>query len=143
MYEFHGHTLKDRIYRIWLAMRQRCSDPKREGFSLYGGRGIRVCETWNNSFTAFKAWADASGYRADLSIDRIDPDGHYEPSNCRWVTPAEQHANRRPCGILVEYRGEVRNLREWSERTGIYYTTLNRRYHKGRRGDSLFAPVQR
>lgn len=82
-----------RIYFTWQNMKARCHNPENHHFKWYGARGIRVCEEWRNSFEAFYDWAMANGYRDDLTIDRIDNDGNYEPSNCRFVTIADQNRN--------------------------------------------------
>lgn len=87
---------KTRLYRIWCGMRNRCSNPNQKNYRLYGGRGIKVCEEWLNSFEAFYTWALNNGYSAKLTIDRKDNDKGYTPENCRWVTQAEQIRNRRP-----------------------------------------------
>lgn len=83
----------------------------------YGGRGIRVCEEWKNSRDAFIEWA-LTGYKRDLSLDRIDTNGDYCPENCRWVTRQEQNENKRD-NILVTYRDETHPLHTWVKRFGL------------------------
>ena len=89
----HGesHAGRTRLYTIWCGMRQRCTNPNREAYGLYGGKGVKVCEEWND-YAAFRDWALANGYADGLSIDRIDPAGDYRPENCRWLTPSENTA---------------------------------------------------
>lgn len=89
----HGMT-NDRIYKIWSTMKARCSNPKSTGYKYYGGKGISVCKDWKDNFLSFYHWSMNSGYTDYLTIDRIDSNKNYEPSNCRWVTMKIQANNR-------------------------------------------------
>lgn len=78
-----------RLYQIWTEMKRRCHAKKRECYKYYGGRGIRVCNEWKNSYPTFKFWAILNGYKDNLTIDRINNDGNYKPGNCQWLTNSE------------------------------------------------------
>lgn len=125
------HGLKGtRLYRIWSNMKSRCYIESVPCYKDYGGRGIKVCAEWLDDFKSFYDWAMVNGYNDDLSIDRIDNDGNYEPGNCRWVTQAVQSNNRRGV-IIVSHNGETHSLKRWAEITGINYSTLMSRYKAG------------
>jgi hypothetical protein len=116
-------------YRIWVQMKDRCSNPKIRNYPKYGGRGITVCERWKDSFESF--YSDM-GPRPSLehSIDRINNDGNYEPGNCRWSTRLEQARNRRN-SFRVTYDGVTMSLQMWSEETGIHWKTMRHRLQRG------------
>lgn len=122
MYYKHGDS-KTKLYRLWKTMRARCNDSSRPHFDRYGGRGIKVCEEWNNDYLSFKEWAMKNGYQEDLTIDRINNDGNYEPDNCRWVSRKEQAYNR--CDSLhFEINGEILDTRDMYDRYHIHIQSL-------------------
>lgn len=116
------------LYAIWLAMRRRCNLKTDKAYKDYGGRGISVCNEWNSSFEIFRDWSICNGYYMDckLTLDRIDNDGNYEPSNCRWVDRVVQANNRRSCRLYT-YNGETHNINEWSVIYGVPYKKLYQR----------------
>lgn len=83
--EYHGMH-DTRIYRAWQNMKTRCNNPNSPKFHNHGGKGVKVCKEWSDSFIAFHKWAMKNGYTDELTLDRINGDGNYEPSNCRWAT---------------------------------------------------------
>ena len=92
---------KSRLHRIWAAMKTRCYNPNSCSYKNYGARGITVCDEWKNDFQSFYEWSMENNYSEKLTIDRINNDGNYEPSNCRWATWKEQAQNRRPKSIYL------------------------------------------
>lgn len=103
MMKKHGDAHNSRLYSVWMNMRRRCNDPKNKNYHSYGGRGIKVCDEWANDYIAFRTWALSNGYkedikesgRNDITIDRIDVNGNYEPGNCRFLTCRENCLNKR------------------------------------------------
>lgn len=108
------------VYHIWQQLHQRCENPKAPSYENYGGRGIKVCERWK-SFDNFVA---DMGIRPDgYSIDRIDNDGNYKPSNCRWATTKQQLNNRRNNRVL-ELNGERKTIAEWADQLGVRWNLI-------------------
>lgn len=89
------HMSKTRLFKIWDAMKDRCYRTRHFYYKHYGGRGIKVCSEWKDSFNTFYHWAIDNGYSDNLTLDRIDVNGNYEPNNCRWITIKEQFSNKR------------------------------------------------
>ena len=125
----HGKT-KTKIYRIWSGMKARCSRPSSFAYKNYGGRGITICKEWLHDFQAFYDWAMAHGYADDLSIDRIDVNGNYEPSNCIWTSMKKQENNRRN-NRIIEFCGEKYTVAELADLLSIPYATLLNRINSG------------
>lgn len=125
----HG-LYKTRQYKIWIGMKDRCYNSNNRRYRHYGGKGITVCDEWRNNFKAFYDWAMANGYRDDLSIDRIDVNGNYEPSNCRWATIKEQ-ANNTSRSRKITAFGQTKTMKEWAILTGANYSMLQGRINKG------------
>ena len=126
------HSLRHtRIYRIWLLMKNRCLNSKYHLFKNYGGRGITVCNEWKNDFVKFYDWSMNNGYNDTLTIDRIDVNGNYEPSNCRWATKLQQQRNTTRLRKIT-YKNETHCISEWAEILGLEYNTL---YHRFRRNN--------
>lgn len=126
----HGYA-KERLHAIWNGMISRCYNPKNNCFSMYGARGISVCEAWRNDYMSFREWALANGYDESASygectLDRIDNFKGYYPENCRWAT-ASQQANNRRSNVIVTAFGKSKSLKAWADDTGINYGTLRAR----------------
>lgn len=120
----HGMAYS-RVYRIWFGIKKRCFYKNEDNYYLYGGRGITMCDKWKNSFEAF--YADVGEPPGnEYSIDRINPNGNYEPGNCRWATQKQQAQNTRR-NYLVFYNGKERSIAEVSDIVGISRGTLYQR----------------
>lgn len=123
----HGLS-KSRIYKTYHAMKARCTYEKDTRYPKYGGKGITVCDEWlgENGFTNFYNWSIENGYSDELTIDRIDSNGNYEPSNCRWVDYTVQ-ANNTNRNRRITYNGKTQTMAEWSRELNISYAALNGR----------------
>ena len=140
---------KDRLYGVWRGMLMRCYNPNATNYHRYGGRGIGVCDEWRLDFHAFKSWAMEAGYdytksRKEQTIDRTNNNGNYEPSNCRWVSAAENNRNRERSGripkpkpprqkrerVTWEINGVSKYASDWCREYGMDYTTVMNRVKK-------------
>lgn len=126
---------KDRLYAVWSKMRDRCNNPNNQRYELYGGRGITVCDEWND-YSKFREWAYENGYdenakRDECMIDRIDNYAGYSPSNCRWVDISIQATNKRDT-IYVNMNGERKPLSQVARELNLTYPTLYNRLKKGK-----------
>lgn len=131
-----------RLFSIWANMKSRCYNQNTTHYSRYGARGITVCEEWKDDFQAFYDWAISNGYEDHLTIDRIDNDGNYEPSNCRWATVNEQSTNRST-NHVVTINGISKCLMDWCVDCGVNYKTVKDRLKRGwTYEDALFKVVQ-
>ena len=135
----HGDKGK-RLYRIWKGMRERCNTPTCSTYKNYGERGIKVCPEWDD-YLVFKEWALSHGYSDKLTIDRIDVNGNYEPSNCRWIT-YKQQANNTRANHLITIDGVTHTMTEWAEISGIKMATIWARLDRGwNQKDAVFKPL--
>lgn len=121
----HGMT-GTTLFTRWINMRSRCNNPKNKRYNRYGGRGIKICDEWENDFSAFYNWAINNGYEESLTLDRIDNDLGYFPDNCRWVDKKTQ-ANNRSTNKMYTINGETKTLAEWCEQYDMpYYLVISR-----------------
>lgn len=128
----HGLTKNKDFYRLMhirKGMKIRCYSIKSDDYKNYGGRGIKICDEWlneENGMINFYNWAINNGYKDNLSIDRINVNGNYEPNNCRWITNKEQCNNKRN-NHYITYNGETRTMMEWCELFNLKYNTVRYR----------------
>lgn len=131
-----------RLHKIWESMHERCEYEKHVHYKNYGGRGISVCEEWSQ-YIPFAKWALRNGYSKNLTLDRIDVDGNYEPFNCRWVTVKEQMNNKRN-NRIINVEGEEYTLSELADLVGIKKTTLRARLNSGWSSkDAISIPIRK
>lgn len=126
----HGESQSKTVeYTVWAHIKARCSNPKNQRWHRYGGRGIKICDEWANSYPAFLA---AVGRRPSPkhSIERIDNDGHYEPGNVRWATMKEQGRNMRR-NLLITFNGRTQCLQDWANELGCNYQRIQYRLKLG------------
>jgi hypothetical protein len=122
--KMHGES-HTRLHNIWLDMRRRCENPSRQAYSRYGGRGIKVCDEWQD-YLCFAEWARSNGYADNLTIERNDVNGIYCPKNCTWVPLEAQARNRRPT-FWVTFDGRKMSLAEACELAGLPYKQVHHR----------------
>jgi hypothetical protein len=125
----HNSQEHRKLFAVYRNIIKRCYDKNFKQYKDYGGRGIIMCDEWLKNFEKFYSWAINNGYRKELSIDRINNDGNYEPNNCRWATIKEQSFNKRNT-IILEYNNEKHTAKEWSKIIGISYSALLNRVKK-------------
>ena len=127
----YQHKKKDNLslwYR-WHGIKKRCLNENDERYHQYGGRGIKICPEWLESFDNFAEWALSHGYAENLTLERIDVNGDYCPENCKWITLQEQAFNKRGTK-WVDYKGEHTQLKKLCERLGVTYDTVHDRIYK-------------
>ena len=124
----------ERLYKVWIGIKYRCNNPNCHEYEKYGGRGISVCPEWMD-YATFRDWSYEHGYDKDApkmecTLDRIDYNGNYEPSNCRWTDPKTQSNNRRN-NRRVTIDGETKTISEWSRVSGVGKETIRNRLEHG------------
>lgn len=124
-----SRVINDPLYGRWNGIKQRCKNPDNPKYLNYGGKGVTLDESWED-FYKFKEWALSSGYKKELTIDRIDSNGNYEPINCRWVNQKVQQNNRTNNRVII-FEDKEYTLSEFSEKVGLNRATIAQRLDKG------------
>ena len=127
-HKIHGLT-NTTLHKTWKNIKTRCYNPNCQKYKNYGGKGICMCNEWLDDFNSFYEWSINNGWKDGLTIDRIDVDGNYEPSNCRWVDWKTQQRNKSN-NIYVEFNGKKVCLKEYAELKGISYDKARYDYKK-------------
>lgn len=135
----HGDS-DSRLYFTWENMRKRCYKTNSDRYKTYGARGIEVCDEWKDNYSNFYTWAHDNGYTEELTIERIDINGNYEPSNCTWITQGEQ-AKNRTTNKWVYIDGEKFSPSELEEKYNIPVKTLYARIARGDQGETVVRPL--
>lgn len=125
----------ERLYKVWDGIKFRCNSPSCKNYKAYGGRGIKICPEWKTDYAAFRKWAYENGYddkapKGQCTLDRIDVNGDYEPSNCRWANVVTQ-ANNRRTNVYLTYNGEKKTIADWARVSGVPRKTLEHRVRNG------------
>jgi len=125
------HGLHSRLYRIWRCMKFRCYQKTHPAYKRYFSKGIIVCNEWKSDYLKFREWALNNGYKDNLCLDRIDNNGNYNPSNCRWATRS-QNGNNSDYNVRLNIFGEIKTMKEWSrdKRCVVKYKTLSERIRR-------------
>lgn len=123
------HKTNIKLYSVWGNIKDRCYNKHCHNYQYYGGRGIKICDEWLNDFMTFYNWSMANGYKEGLTIDRIDNNGNYEPTNCRWVTTKQQNRNTRRNKYFT-INGETHCLSEWCEIYNLNYRKISSRLRR-------------
>lgn len=125
------------LYKRWHAMISRCHNPVNPRYRDYGRRGIFVCAEWRE-FGRFIEWALANGFRPELTLERIDVNGPYSAENCEWASTRAQGNNKRN-SVRITYAGESKTIQQWSEETGIPWSTIRLRFSSVLQPDQILA----
>lgn len=129
-YKYKGYSrIAPRLFSIWKELQKRCYNQNNLAYKYYKARGITVCDDWKNNFENFYNWSMNNGYNNNLSIDRIDVNGNYEPNNCRWITVKEQANNKRN-NHYITINKETKTLIEWCEQYNIKYRAVRIRINQ-------------
>lgn len=124
----------ERLYRVWASMLNRCENENEPAYKWYGAIGVKVCDEWHD-YSVFRNWAISTGYDDkagchQCTIDRIDYNGNYCPSNCRWVNAKEQSNNRRS-NVLITYNGKTQSITKWAEEKEVPAKLVLQRWRRG------------